>query len=432
MHRCFLYFITVVCLGAIGMSNASEPSISQEDAFATAFAEAKAEIERNIELACKEALVKAKRTPVRYLPDGLEMVLQSPATWPSNLQSRVAITRAVAEKLAEEQGEAIVPYLLKRAEAASTHPAGETRMLALLTLDKLEQHDKLARVLVDLAFRERPSYSFSPRVWVLLEVSFCSEKTRLATANLLVKQLLKQDIYSARSVHGGVSGYLVYVGNVETIDLLNKRAAQITSDEVWRKHEDIVLASPRKHGRNIEWARKRYLTPEKRIEWAKALRRPYEQAIARLQSRLSLPEKEREQRTKDELLFWQTGVGAPRPVNPEAGLRYAVESLAFQKLSISTDFLIEQLKNAKDWDKENPRESQVNWNRVHLALMFIASQKENRAVPAMVALARRIPHFHQKVNKTLGQLGTPEAKEALLILEASKKKQSPRKGAGSL
>ena len=52
-------------------------------------------------------------------------------------------------------------------------------------------------------------------------------------------------------------------------------------------------------------------------------------------------------------------------------------------------------------------------NRAVLALIFIANQKENRAVPAMVDLAQRIPYFQERVRKTLLQLDTPEAKEAL-------------------
>jgi len=380
----------IIFLGTIVMSNASEPSIGRNDAFARAFADAKAEIETNIAIACKEALDKAKEVPVRYLPDGLEMVLQSPSMWPSNLQSRVAITRAVAEKLAKEHGKAIAPYLLKRAEEASTRPAGETRMLALLALDKLEHNDMLAELSVRLAIKNCGT------AWILLEFSFCSEKTREAVANIMVQSSIQS---SPRSMPDNLE-FLVVAGNEETIELLKKRMRQL--EEAIEK--DAMEKDPR--GRLI-WSTE--LLAHRR----KNTIEPLQKAIELLRHKLALPEKEREQRIKDELLFWQTWVGAPRPVNLDVGLEYAVACLGFQKITVSTDFLIEQLKNAKEWDKKYQGESQVNWNRAVLALMFIASQKENRAVPAMVDLAQRIPHFQERVRKTLIQLDTPEAKEAL-------------------
>ena len=396
--RIFLMFGVVLLLEQIGMSQASKILPSQEESFAGAFAEAQAEFQNRCNLYLEQARVEAWYRPwgaVGFSVDLLTAALEM---------------QHLAEKLAKEHGKAISPYLLKLAMEETSKPfsprSRETRLLALLTLDELGLYDGAAELSVELAFRERPSYSSSPCVWILLEVSFCSEKTREAAANLLAQRLL--EVSPRRLPEIPTLDFLAAAGNERTIELLKKRTQQL--------EEEFNRAAEEKDKRG----RPRWLK-EQRIEWQQKLRRPYEQVVARIQSKLSLPEKEREQRTKDELLFMQTRVGAPRPVNLDAGLKYAIDCLAFQKLSVSTDFLIEQLKNAKAWNKETPHESQANWNRVHLALMFIASQKENGAVPAMVDLARRAPEFQQQVKKTLGQLGSSEAKEALLILEASKK-----------
>jgi hypothetical protein len=119
-----------------------------------------------------------------------------------------------------------------------------------------------------------------------------------------------------------------------------------------------------------------------------------------------LPEREQAQRAKDELLFWQTASVAPVPCNVKSGLVFAADCLVAENLTISSAYLIEQLEQAKDG-------RQMSQSRVELALLILANQRSNDAVPAMTNLVRRIPALRGDVEDVLKQLDTPEAKQAL-------------------
>jgi hypothetical protein len=270
-------------------------------------------------------------------------------------------------RLAKDEGEGIVPYLRDHVD--------ESPLLALLTLDELDKHNEAAQAFLGLI----PKWQHTALLWV----SFCSAKTREAAANQLAANM-STDQPAFRTIWrlASLADFVAVTGNADTIGLLD-RVAKTPEGKPWK----VV----------------------------------YERAINRLRFRLSLPKKEQEQRAQDELLFWQTTVGAPVPRDVTSGLVFAAKCLAVQKLTISSAYLIEQLEQVKSvTDKgtmpnqpEKNDDIQMDQSRFRLALLILANQKDNDAVPAMVNLARRIPSFRNDVEITLKQFDTPEAKKAL-------------------
>jgi hypothetical protein len=381
MRNIFILYVLFI-LGMANMSNAVESSSDQNKLFAEAFDKAKLEVKDNLEKSYDKA-----RSEARFLGDnlsqqssgipGITLSMKCSKTW----QSVAVETRNIAEKLAKEQGNEIAPYLMDRVEKELDSQIFDenSQLLTLLILDALGKHNEAAKL--GILFFTKSKYKYH----ALFEISFCSSKTREKTANLLAEKLLNDD--SVRVSWTWDLDFMVASGNTETMELLNKKKIKL--------EEEFQKSKSNKH-----------ISSQKRDSWQQD-KQNYEQAVNQIKAKLSLPQIKRDQRTKDELLFWQTfRSNIPAPVNAEGGLKFQVECLSIQKLTISTEYLVEQLDQATD-------EKHANWQRVKLALLFIASQKENDAVPAMVNLARRMPNFQKDVVEALKALDTPDAQKAV-------------------
>lgn len=340
------------------------------DSYARAFADAQAGIQSRMNRALEKARAEAKATERRYVGfPGVAAYLPWETDWGTDWWAVAAEIRSVAEKLAKDQGKGITPYLQDHVD--------ESPFLALLTLDVLEKHSEAAQAFFGLIPKRHGDTAF---LWV----SFCSAKTRAAAANRLVANMpTRQPAFGDVWSLARQANFVAMTGNADTLELL-ERVANTPERGTWK----IVL----------------------------------ERAIKRLRFRLSLPKKEQEQRAQDELLFWQTAVGAPIPCNVTSGRVFAAKCLAVQKLTISSAYLIEQLEQAEPVtglggalsnQSDGNFDKQLVPNRARLALLILANQKDNDAVPAMANLVRRIPSFRNDVESTLEQFDTPEAKKAI-------------------
>ncbi len=281
--------------------------------------------------------------------------------------------RELAGQLARKQGKAIAPYLRQH--------AGESPLLALLTLDALGMYDEAAQVVIQLLSQEQHL--------ALLEASLCSAKAREAIANLLVQRLPK--LFEGCGVRvmfmSFASPFLAVTGTASTVDVLKKTGAEQPQGSGWKEE--------------------------------------YDRVTSKIQSRLSLPKEHQPQRAQDELLFWQTAMAAPCIIRVGAGQYFAAKCLVAHKLAISSTYLIEQLEQAKEYSPEN-------YYRILVTLPIIAYQKENGAVPAMVALAQRRPSVQERVEVVLRQIDTPETRKALLLLAPPDKPVAPEKPSGGV
>jgi hypothetical protein len=306
--------------------------------------------------------------------------------------------RRAAEKLAKDHGEAMGAYVrsialkapVSRADWFSTK-RNTHDLLALLTLDALEMHADVARLALHMITQREHAA-------VLLKVSFCSPAAREATANLLVPEYIK--CLESRLERGPrkdenwewtpLTGFLAVAGDQQTAELLSKAAS-------WAQGQD-------------------------QLAWREA----FECAAKRVSSRLLLPPEQRAQHTKDELLYWQTAVGAPCTRRLKIGLQSAAAALIASGYSISPSYLIERLDEIKGFSPKERRD--YNGYEAYLTipvLCIIAAQKEDAAVPAAVGLALRRPDLREDVEDTLKQIGSPNAKEALRTLEASNSQPKP-------
>jgi hypothetical protein len=298
--------------------------------------------------------------------------------------------RRAAGNLVKKHGKATGEYLLGR--ATNGPPSGRSinglqarteDMVLLLTLDALDMPDAAARSAGTMITR-------GGHQDVILMVSFCSSKTREAAANLLFSEWLAHSdpvaqLQNDRSkrINLGWSylpSFLAVAGNQRTVEL---------------------LANAKKEGRD----RGRYP--------------PIPDDVARhISSRLSLPPEKHAQRAKDELLCWQTMVGAPNTRNLASGLRFAAERLVANGYSVSPSYLMERIEEIKgpslrprpDYGPQSVLDGPV--------LYLVGAQKVDSAVPALVDLARSGPNSRKVVEGVLKQMGTKKAEEALRTLGA--------------
>lgn len=343
------------------------------DESAKALADAQADILNRMKRAAERTRVE-ERYRLRQMVRAGFPPLGVHSLWETDWWAIVAEHRDVAERLARDRGERMSPYLCDHAD--------ESPLLTLLTLDALGKHNEAAQVVS----RWLPKRQRNALLWA----SFCSAQTRVAIANLLAEKLLQEE--ASRVPNSRELKFLVAVGNSDTAKVLDKRARII--EDGWPKYR----AEAAKVGA--------YLSPQERETWLRTLREPYERAGAQIRARLLLPEKEQTQRAKDELLFWQTASAAPVWCNVKSGLESAADCLAAENLTISSAYLIEQLEQARD-------ARQIDPSRIELALLILANQRNNDAVPAIMNLVRRIPGLRGDVEDVLKQIDTPEAKQAL-------------------
>jgi hypothetical protein len=375
-------FCALVHLAFVGTIQASDPSFPAKDGLPTG-AQGNGD-EHLTRKAFADAVGKVNA--LKPYPDRREDPTLPPlAPWyeassilPCTPWHRLAAdTRPFAGGLAERQGKEIAPYVGEHADVCP--------LLALLTLDELGLHDDAARAVVKLLAKRKHH--------VLLSASFCSVPTREATANLLAS-LPGADEHPERvaQLH-----FFIATGNAKTVELLGVKARQWEED----RREFVQEAKRTRSARALD------SSPHPMDNVAHALQRenPYQAAADRISARLSLPEKLREQRANDELLLWQTAVSAPSTVDQTQGWIWAAQCLAAQKLTISPGFLIEVLE-AKELTHEN-------MHRIEFALAVIMCQRENSAVPAIVALDRRLTGDHSLIERVLRQIDTPEARKAL-------------------
>ena len=392
----YVPLIAIACFGMMLVGDPNVRSATGEDTtspaqvdkktadFAKAFAAAQAEVKKRVEIAMERVIVEAKRRAEASPLEPGGMPSGTDGAWPSSYPPRgthwptiAAENRVVAEKLAKEQGKAIVPYLVNRmeehvpprnssprqrmADEDSYAADSEARFLAFLTLDSLGMHDEAATLGAKLFRRGQPNWHDGE---TLLQVSFCSAKTRGAIANLLAKHMLEEE--AGRFPDLGQLSFLVAAGNGDTAKILDRRL--------------------------------RELKP------LRALQEPYRRAINQLDARLSLPKKEQDQRARDAILFWQA-LCNPTPRTLSKYCDSLAECLAAQKLTISSAYLVEQIET-----------EDADFFRRELAFSILAkqaSQKGSDAVSALVGIARRIPTYRDRVEHLLKGVDTPEAKRAL-------------------
>ena len=286
----------------------------------------------------------------------------------------VARTQAAAKRLAEAQGKGIVPVLKKYG------PAGESQMLALLTLDELQLREEASQFACQWFFAD--SYCGE----VLLPAASCSRPMREAIANALLRQWAN----GARPVVPLLESfpeYLSVMGNAETADLLrsyDKEIAKRTDASKGNSEKESAGASPR---------------PERR---EKQSRNAFALAAERITARLALPKKAAARRGRDALLFWQTVWYTPRTPAPN-DYRSSARSLVAGGYRISSDFLIELFES-----KNRPAFLDPD-----VAIEIVLAQREYGAIPAMVGLAKREPKYRERVERAIREIDTPEAKKAL-------------------
>lgn len=329
--------------------NGSAPT--QPDTKMDRYAEAFAKAQADIQGRMNRAIERARvQRPQEWCGGVPGMAIYSP--WGTDWWAVVAEHRSVVEKLVNDHGGEIASYLRDHADDAP--------LLTLLTLDALGRHNQAAQVSVRLM----PKWGQDALLWV----SFCSTKTREAAANQLASKMPpRQRAFGGLWSLKSLADFIAVTGNAHTIQLLEE-----------------LTETPEGQPRKVT----------------------LERAIGRIRTRVSLPAEEQAQRARDELLFWQAAAGAPVPRNVDSGLVFAANCLIAQKLTVSSAYLIEQLEQPGD-------EKQMNRSRVKLALLILANQKDNDAVPAMVTLVRHNPSFREDVESTLKQLDTAEARKAL-------------------
>jgi hypothetical protein len=302
-------------------------------------------------------------------------------------------TRRTAEKLAKENGRAMGSYLREAApnplvghdaQAAAeldrtyipTLSTDASDILLLLTLDALGMKDETALAAWRMATQKGHRS-------VLLKASFCSQATRVAAANLLYSEGIRQRIAEKGPAYqnwSGIVGFAAVVGNKETADLLSKVAKE--------QREKGLIAYE------------------------------LENAVGQISARLSLPPEKRSQREADELLYWQmTTLGLPEMEVLYERLGFSAERLAASGCSISPAYLIERVEEIKGLSSEQLRDhSGSRGVMASLVLYIIGVQKEDSAIPAMLRLVQRRPNLLEGVKRTLKQIGTPKAEEAFRTL----------------
>ena len=218
--------------------------------------------------------------------------------------------------------------------------------MVLLTLDALEMHDEAAQV----ARRFLEEYG---RENVLLELSFCSEKTRAAMANLQAGELLDGLQGRRASFRIPDFAFLAAAGDARTAELLGK-AAEISPappkkqrDSRWAKYERIARASHRGLG-----CRRTSGRNARRTNSCSTRRRgtPFANHILRFNF-----------------------IGTAK-------------KLAANKLSISPAFLIERIDEIEPLPPRVPPKVGDSHITLHSPLFWIvAGQKDDAAIPAIGA-----------------------------------------------
>lgn len=303
----------------------------------------------------------------------------------------VARSRDSAEELAKRHGKEIVPVLWKYGSA------GESHIRALLTLDQLHLHEEAVKMASMRFFAGLPGEAIgmgmgpggffvgSPPVDVLLSASLCSEPTRVAIANGLLKRCMEGAPASSDS-RELFAGFLAVAGNAETANLLRAYDRQIAEQATTGGKESETKPDEESPAR------------ERREAESKSV---FLQAAEHITARLALPKEAAARRSRDELLIWQIVECAPHPIWG-ADYRSLVRSYTEKGYRFSPDFLIGLFES-----KNRPAFLDPD-----VATEIVLAQREYAAIPALVGLAKREPKYRERVERALREMGTPEAKKA--------------------
>jgi hypothetical protein len=379
----FFAFGLIMFLIATGQaSGAPGPDAPLEKAFADAHLEVVTSYQRNC---FRGKLLAAKPVPPHVLP---AMTGMGSLDW----QFLAIEARRAAEKLAKEKGRAIGGYLRdagpnppvsRAAQAAASRDRTYTPtlstdaadLLLLLTLDELDMKNETAQAAWRM-IKEKGHKS------VLLKVSFCSKASRAAAASLLYSKGTRQgtsEMGPAYQNLSGIVGFATAVGNKETAELLSGVAKE--------QREKGLIAYE------------------------------LENAVKHISARLSLPPEKRSQREADELLFWQTTVGAPGLHALYLGYGVSAAQLVANGFSISPSFLIERVEEIKGFSPQQRADYDGSLGILNSPVLYIiGAQKVDAAIPAMLKLVARRPNLREEVEATLKQIGTPNAQGALRTL----------------
>jgi len=257
---------------------------------------------------------------------------------------------------------------------------GESQILAFLTLDQLEFHEEA----VELASLWFVADSSSGNV--LLSASLCSEPTRIAIANGLLKRWTEE----GRSPPGSpksFAGFLAVVGNAETADLL--RAYD-------RKIAERATAAAKESGTKPDEESPAREPPE---ATSKSI---FLQAAEHITARLALSEEAAARQARAELSIWQIAECAPHPVWGD-GYRSLMRSFTGEGNRFSSDFLIGFFESKDGTTLLDP----------DVAIEIVLAQRKYAAIPAMVGFVKREPRYRERVERALRQIRTPEAKKGL-------------------
>lgn len=121
------------------------------------------------------------------------------------------------------------------------------------------------------------------------------------------------------------------------------------------------------------------------------------------------PGKQRLQRARDELLFWQTAISDPCTCDLVSGQVFAARCLVSQNLSISSGYLIDMLKSNED------ALGSIYHRRVAFPIIMV--QQDYSTIPALEALTKSKPYFLNDIKRVLRDFDTPEARTVLQNLQ---------------
>ena len=293
-------------------------------------------------------------------------------------RTRIAFGRPIAKTLANVCGQSGVKTLQTRVD--------EAPRLVLLTLDELGAADAVAECAVKSVLGREAHSTEKPYLEVLsfpgnvlIWVSMCSPASRHATATALARPPLAAQFSRELILFytNTAFSFIAAAGDRGTLHALESVAGGAS------------------------------LVPKdtKKID----LRPYYSEAATVIRSREALPLNIRDTHERDDLLFWQANVDMLNYHAASMSYEQSAQTLANQHEKISTDYLLEKLRQAvEEIARENcdrkhrlPHPPRLNVSPVGLVLCILEKQRDPAAIPALKEFAKKNPGLAEDVRKAI-------------------------------
>jgi hypothetical protein len=270
-------------------------------------------------------------------------------------RTRIAFGRPIAKSLARACGKSDVKVL-------EDHVADAPHLI-LLTLDEIGAPGAAAESAVKIIQRTR---QYPPPHVVLLWVSLCSPATRAATALALVNMPPQQHAV-APLFSLSVFSFVAAVGDKDTVPSLES-AANDPKRASWRPY---------------------YVECASFIRW-----------------REKLPQKARNIRAKDDLLFWQTREDGTNYQVPRGSYIHPADTLANRRETISTDYLLHELRLDRTQMSHTNCDPSYQphldlGSPAELVIYILENQRDPAAIPALEEFAEKNPRLHAEVLRAI-------------------------------